>query len=475
MKILIINLPRYQGSSVTREGRCELLLNYRVDTPATLLIIASLLRKNNYEIDFIDANGLNIGKRDIIIRLKNKKYGCIIFTFVSEIIDHELSFCDLFKKINPSCTTIGFSWYAKNFGEEILNEFRNLDILIIDDPFSVIEDLIKNLDKSENLSDVGGIVYRNYNNEIKKNPKLNKRIKFNDLPIPAYDLLTTFKPYYIYSPLLRPYALIYAGKGCPFGCAYCNVANTKYSGKSAVNIIKELKVLKKLGKIKYIWFFDEIFTINRKRVVEICKKMIQEKIKIKWLCDSRVDLVDEELLRLMRKAGCIGIAYGIESGSQKILNSMNKGITIEQARNALKWTRKAHIPIQLNLIFGYIGENKKTLKETEFFVRNTLPEFLQITKMMALENTDFMHTAIKNEWMKEDLHWKTNLIVTRKKLINYSPYDLDLRGERKKLEKALYLNPKWWFICFRTLIRNPKLIMPIFGIILNKSQSINLL
>lgn len=468
MKILIINLPRYNGSSVTREGRCELIMHYRIDTPATLLIIASILREKNYQINFIDANGLNLSYKSISELLKNKKFDFVIFTIASAIIEHDIKICDIIKNLNPSCITMGYSWYARNFGREILNEYPNLDILIIDDPFSIIENLIECLENNKNLTNVKGIAYRDDNKKIQITHELDEKINFDGLPIPAYDLLHTFEPYYIYTPLLKPYALIYAGKGCPFGCVYCNVARTKYSGRSAESIVEELKLLKKKGNIKYVWFFDEIFTINRKRVVEVCKKIIEEKLKIKWLCDSRVDLVDEELLRLMRKAGCIGISYGVESGSQRILNAMNKGITIEQAKKALMWTRKAHIPIQLNLILGYIGENAKSINETKVFIKSALPEFLQVTKMMALNDTEFNKLALEKGWINESTDWKEIMKSTKKKIVNYEPFTLDLWGERKKLYRMLYYNPKWWFIVINTLLRNHNLILPMIGTLVTR-------
>ena len=475
MKVLIINLPRYEGSSVTREGRCELILDYRVDTPATLLIIASLLRNENQSIKFIDANGLNLSYNDLLNLLKIIKFECLIFTFNSQIIDYELRICSIIKRINPSCITVGYSWYARKFGNEILNEYDNLDILIVDDPFSIVGGLIKCLNSHDDLSKVNGIAFRNDENEITLNEKLIFKKKFNDLPLPAYDLLRTFKRYYIYSPLLSPYALVYAGKGCPFGCVYCNVANTIYSGKSAEKIIHELKILRKLGKVKYVWFFDEVFTINRRRTVEICKRIIKEGLKIKWFCDSRVDLVDKELLILMRKAGCIGISYGVESGSNKILNLMNKKITIEQAKKVLRWTRQVNIPIQLNLLVGYIGETKATLKETENFIREVMPEFIQVSIMQAHESTEFIKIALENNWIRGDLDWKKRLTAPHKKLRNYKPFELNLWELRESLPKMLVYNPKWWFHTIKTLMRNLSLIKPIFYTFLRKSQTISLI
>jgi radical SAM superfamily enzyme YgiQ (UPF0313 family) len=477
MNILILNLPRHKNASVTREGRCELILEHRVDTPATLLIIASILRAGDNQIDFIDANGFNLSYEAISEFLKGKNFDCVIFTFNSWIIDAELKVCDIVKRVNPSCITIGYSWYARKFGREILGEYPNLDVLIIEDPFSVIENVVKVLNKSGKIGDnrrIEGVAYRDHreqNQNIVISSTLSSRKTFEELPLPAYDLLPSFKPYHIYSLLLRPYALVYAGKGCPFSCNYCNVANTKYSGRSAESIIDELKLLKKLGNVKYVWFYDEIFTIKRKRVIEVCSGIIKERLNIKWFCDSRIDLVDKELLQIMKRAGCIGIAYGVESGSQKILNNMNKGLKIEQAKKALYWTRQVKIPFQLNIILGYIGEDKDTLRETESFVKAVLPDTLQVTKMMALEGTEFSKLAIERNWLKESLDWKENLKEHRSKLYNYEPFKLKLFKEQKKLQKLLYYNPNWWFISVRTLIHNPTLILPTMAVFFRMLRS----
>jgi len=467
MEILIINLPRYQNFSVTREGRCEIVSNNRVDTPAMLLIIASILRDLDHDIDFIDANGLNLHYNSIIKQLNNKKYDCAIFTFNSSIIDHELQICEVIKNQIPSCLTIGYSWYGLRFGKEIMEEFSNLDIMIIDDPFSVIKKLISSLSNEGDITKVGGIVYRN-EKEIIQNAELDQKIKFKDLPIPAYDLLTSFNHNYIFSPLLRPYALVYAGKGCPFRCNYCPVANTKYGGRSAETIVEELKLLKKVGNIRYVWFYDEIFTINRKRVIEVCKKIMEEKLNIKWFCDSRVELVDLELLKWMKKAGCIGISYGVESGSQKILDSMNKGNTVKQAINALKLTRIVGIPIQLNLLLGYDGESIDTLEETRSFVKQVIPEILQITRVFPMHGTNFTKLAFENNWIKSDTSWKKLLTEQDTLLENYEPFNLNLENEFQKIRKILYFNPKWYLICLKTLLMNYHLIIPLFGIFVHK-------
>ncbi|MBN1800501.1 MAG: radical SAM protein [Candidatus Lokiarchaeota archaeon] len=460
---------------MTREGRCELLAPYRIDPPATLLIIASILREKNHDIEFIDANGLNLDYSYVNKFFKKRFFDVVIFTFAAKISDYELKICEIVKGANPECITIGYSWYGKYFYQEILSEYPNLDILMIEDPFSIIEDLITTIENKGELNNIGGISYRNSNKNIKINRELKKRVKIEDLPLPAYDLVKSFQNYHIFSPLLRPYALVYAGKGCPYSCQYCLVANTKYSSRTADSIVKELKYLQNEKCVKYVWFFDEIFTLNRKKIIEMCVKIKKEKIKIKWFCDSRVELVDLKMLKMMKKAGCIGISYGVESGSQKILNSMNKGTKVSQAMQALQWTRKARIPIQLNLLLGYVGENEETLKETEIFVKNTLPEILQISKISPMFGSEFVKLCLKNQWIDDRSSWKEKLNASPSDLKNYPPLSLDLDKEIKKLRKILRFNPKWWIITLFTLLRNKDLILPVVGAFLKHSSSINLI
>ena len=177
----------------------------------------------------------------------------------------------------------------------------------------------------------------------------------------------------------------------------------------------------------------------------------------------------------MKAAGCIGIAYGIESGSQMIMNNMKKSISVSQAINALKWTKEARIPRQLNLILGYIGENNYTLKETENFIRLTLPEILQVSIIIAMSGTEFTKKAIESNWIGNNITWQEKITDLRLEKARYEPYQLDLIKETKILYKVLLLNPKWWLNGIKTLINNPKLILPIIGIIVNRSKSIKII
>jgi anaerobic magnesium-protoporphyrin IX monomethyl ester cyclase len=458
MDILIVNLPRYRGIPVFREGRCEQVDRNQIATPASLLIAASILRKQGHKINFVDANAFDLSFRDISKLIQEEKVDCVLFSFNSFVLNHDLSVCKLTKKIDKNCITIGYSWYSRFYAEEILKEYPDLDVLIVGRPLPVIGDIVKCLYKNRDLEKIGGIAYRAGNGQIEVNTKITTKKAFADLPLPAYDLLPSFKPYRLLGSF-SPFALVISGEGCPYGCKFCNVAKSRYDCRSPSGVTEELLILERFARIKYVWFFEEVFTIDRERTVEICERIAQKNIGIKWFCSTRVDLVDESLLRLMHRCGCIGISYGVESGNQSILNSMYKWFSIEQAKTALCWTRKAHIPIQMNLVLGYRGETAETLKETETLVRTILPERLQAGIARLSPGSEFAEEEFENHYNNKKISWK-NRIAGK---IDSTHHNLNsrLRHEIKRINRILFTHPKWWISSASSLMWNRDLILPL--------------
>ncbi|MCW4030602.1 MAG: radical SAM protein [Candidatus Bathyarchaeota archaeon] len=453
LELLLVNPPKYNGFSVTREERCEEVTRYLVLMPATLLLLASALRKQGHHVELVDANAFNLGIEELTKKFDNKKFDCVLFPFNSYVIWQDMKICGIAKKSNQSCKTISFSFYSRVIAKELLSNYEELDIQIVGSPFSVVPRLIKCFADNDNVETVRGIAYRKNNHEIVVNNTIKEKA-LADFPLPAYDLLPSFKPYYIIDPHLTPVALVISGIGCPFSCNFCNYAQTGYETRPIYSIIDELRLLKRLGNLKYVWFYDASFTVNRKRATAICEAIIKEGLHFKWFCDSRVDSVDQELLTLMRKSGCIGISYGVESGCQRILDAMGKGCTIEQARKALIWTRKARIMVQMNMIIGYPGENVTSLNESKAFIKEILPENLQIATLQVVPGTAlFRETALNHEKAE-----KNDLAPCFK----YRE-SKQLNDEITRMKRILLFNPKWWLLSARSLSLNPELVLPLLG------------
>jgi len=184
---------------------------------------------------------------------------------------------------------------------------------------------------------------------------------------------------------------VVASRGCPYFCTFCRqpiMWKRKVRTRSPDNIIEELKFLDKMGVRNFI-FHSDTFTIDKKMVIEFCKKLIEEGLHMKWACNSRVDTIDREMLKWMKKAGCWMIAYGIESGSQKILNNVKKDITLKHSRQAVKWANEAGIKVYGYFVIGLSGETKETIRETIDFSKELDLTFAIFHIGVPYPGTDF--------------------------------------------------------------------------------------
>ncbi len=255
------------------------------------------------------------------------------------------------------------------------------------------------------LSSIRGLAWRRHG-EIKLNPDRNFIPDLNELPLPRHDML----PLDNYRmPLIKgPYAFIVPSRGCPAGCKYC-IKHVSYNYavrlRTAENILAELWSLKKLG-VNNVMMYADLFTVNREQVISICQAMIEEKIDMQWMCNSRVDYVDEEMLSLMGQAGCHMISWGIESGSEEILKRARKGANPAKAEQSLRWARQAGIKNFGYFIIGLPGETEETIKQTIAFSK-TLPLNVAIFHIAApYPGTPFFYEVVENGWFRPGTNWE---------------------------------------------------------------------
>ncbi len=255
------------------------------------------------------------------------------------------------------------------------------------------------------FSPIKGLAWR-CAGQIKLNPDRPFIPDLNDLPLPRHDMLPLD---HYRMPLIKgPYSFVVPSRGCPAGCKYC-IKHVSYNYsvrlRSAENIMAELRSLKKLG-INNVMMYADLFTVNRDQVISICKAMIEEKIDMQWMCNSRVDYVDEEMLQLMGQAGCHMISWGIESGSEEVLKRARKGANPAKAEQALKWARKAGIKNFGYFIIGLPGETEETIQQTIAFSK-TLPLNVAIFHIAApYPGTPFFYEVVENGWFRPGTNWE---------------------------------------------------------------------
>lgn len=256
-----------------------------------------------------------------------------------------------------------------------------------------------------NLSHIKGLVWRKQS-EIQINPDRPFIPDLDDLPMPLHHLLPLDK---YRMPLMKgPFSFIVTSRGCPAGCKYCiKHVSYQYSVRihSPERIMQELWLLHDLG-IHNIHMYADLFTVNREQVMELCQRIVDEKLPLRWTCNSRVDFVDEEMLKIMGQAGCWMISWGIESGNELILKRAAKGADPKKAHRALTWAKQAGIKNWGYFIIGLPGETEETIRETIAFSK-TLPLELALFHIAApYPGTPFFFDVVKNNWFKEGTRWE---------------------------------------------------------------------
>jgi len=240
------------------------------------------------------------------------------------------------------------------------------------------------------LKKVPGITYRE-EAKIRSNPSGSPILELDALPFPAFHLLPMGK-YRLHPPFGRgsPVMPIITSRGCPYRCIFCSksVFGKKYRANCPDYVINEVRLLNEKFGVKEIKFYDDVFTFDKKRVVSICTQLKEMGVDIPWTCETRVNLVDEELLGIMKDSGCYMIAYGVESGNQGILNSLKKDITLEQAIRAFELTKEAGIETVAYFMIGAPWETPDAIKDTIEFAKKLDPDFVQFSTTTPYPGTE---------------------------------------------------------------------------------------
>lgn len=279
------------------------------------------------------------------------------------------------------------------------------DAVVIGEGEETIVDLMSALEGRRSLATIKGITFREGEAVI-----INERRKIvkdiDSLPFPAYHLF----PIEYYRLLREAHASrtdflmpVLSSRGCPFQCTFCYRMEKGYRLRSNESIIEEIKMLKRDYNINYIIFSDELLMVSEKRAIGLCESFIKSKLNIKWNCTGRLNYAKPEVLKLMKKAGCVLIKYGIESLDDDALKDMKKNLTVEQIIIGIKSTLKAGISPGLNIIFGNIGDNKVTLRRgVEFLLKyDDSAQMRTIRPVTPYPGSELYYYAIKKGLLKD--------------------------------------------------------------------------
>jgi radical SAM superfamily enzyme YgiQ (UPF0313 family) len=300
---------------------------------------------------------------------------------------------------------------------------------------------------SHRLSGIRGLAWRQ-GGEIVINPDRPFIENLDDLPLPRHDLLPL--DHYRIPMIKGPYAFVVTSRGCPAGCRFC-IKHVTYGNsvrvRSPESIMEELWMLHDLG-VHNVNMYADLFTVDREQVVRLCQLILKEDLKVRWMCNSRVDFVDEEMLRLMGLAGCWMIAWGIESANEGVLRRVRKGYRPEQVEQALNWARAAGIKNWGYFIIGLPGETEETIRQTIDFAKQ-LPLDLALFHIAAPHpGTPFFFEVVEKGWFRPGTCWE-EVDMDRSTVLDYPnlPAErIEYWARRAFREWALRPGPIWTYL-----------------------------
>lgn len=415
MRVLLIQPPHIYPYGIRMPDCFPLNLGY----------IASIIRKK-HDVEVFDIWGNELPETDVKEKIKKIDYDVVGITALSTQFNYIRWLANEIKKYNKAKIIVGGALAIHS--SDILLKNTKVDITVIGEGELTIQDLLENHD---NLKEVKGIAFRKNKKIIKTSPR--EYIKDLDtIPFPAWELFPTEK--YINMSVFRDDGRkiqMITGRGCPYNCIFCSKNFKGVRLRSVGNIKKEIKELKKRYGIRFIEFVDELVIVSKKRGYKLCGTL--EKLNVRWSCQGRLNIVDYPLLKTMKKAGCKRIGYGIESGSQRILNIMNKQVDVKQAEKTILDTERAGLAMHPQMIFGMLGEDRGSLKETIDFCKRTHISLHGMFTATPLPGSWLYDYCIKNGMIKDELKYIKGLTGTDILYVNLTEFP-DEEFDRIKTE-----------------------------------------
>jgi len=395
-KILLVNPPSGKnGAKFIREGRCQQELGVwtTVWPPVSLAITGNILKKTGYYIKIIDCPIENVSWNLLEIIIKEFKPDLIISSISTPTLKSDLDIVSISKNINNNIKIAVFGVHVTVMPEDALKLAPELDFVIRGEPEITASCLANAIFKKENLEVITGTSHIK-DGKIKNNPDREFINNLDELPFPAWSEID--RKLYKLPITGEKFLLAIPHRGCPFNCIFC--ASKPYYGRktrfrSPEKFVDELAWVGDEFKIKNFLFWAETYTINKEFVLNVNKEILKRKLKIKWVCNSRVDTIDEEMITSMKEAGCWMIGFGIESGNQKILDAAGKKITLDQIRKTIKMTKDHGLTTTGHVIIGLPGESKDTALETIKFINNLPMDFAQFYTAAPWPGTDLFNYA----------------------------------------------------------------------------------
>jgi anaerobic magnesium-protoporphyrin IX monomethyl ester cyclase len=485
LDVLVLNPPSPDGDLFLRDiARVGRRTRDGIIWPQTALAqIAAVVQEGGYRVDVIDAIGLGMSWEDFERYMWKHKPRFMVIHATAPTLTNDMRTTFVGKAVGSVTMAIGT--HVTPMSRETLESYPTLDVVVRGEPELTIMDVIRSVDRAaaaekaldtvavgnldmtapwrklpfpdasylttrgrflgpspqlvaRALRETLGVGVRNEHGEVQINPDRPFIEDLDTLPVPLHDKLP-WRKYKV--PIVGgPYTFVLTSRGCPAGCRYCIKHVTYQSSvrhRSPDHVLKEMYMLKEMG-MHHIHFEADLFTVKKEFVYDLCNAIIRDGIKMRWSCNSRVDFVDEEQLRLMRKAGCFMIAWGLESGSEAVLKRARKGTTVKRIEETIAASHRAGIKNWGYFIIGLPGESVASIRETIDLSKRIPVDIGLFHIATPYPGTPFYYESVANGWI--DMERWEDYDMYAHTVLNYpelSSKDLEYWARRAAREWSL--------------------------------------
>lgn len=398
MKILFLNLP--YKFPISRASRWpEKTKSGTMYYPYWICYAAGVCMDQGYDVDLVDCIAKKMTTRDVVKLVTDSKADYIMGEITTSTCSHDYKVIHAIKSANPDKTILIGGTHATVLSEQVMAQCPGIDIVVRQEYDFTIDEVITNKD---DLSRVRGITYRRNDGTVIRQPDRPWLEDLDQLPMVSkvYEKFLDVHDYcyaFAQSPMLQ----VFSSRGCPFRCNFCSypesMSGRRFRCRSVSNFVDELAYIHThMPYIREIFIEDDTFTVNKKRVAEICDEIRRRGLKLVWSCNARADTLDYATMKKMKEAGCRLLVVGYESGNQKVLDETRKGIRLENSLRFARNAKKLNIKVFGCFMIGLKGDTRETIEDTFRFAKKVYPDMCFFQQAVPFPGTAFY------QWVKEN-------------------------------------------------------------------------
>jgi anaerobic magnesium-protoporphyrin IX monomethyl ester cyclase len=405
-----------------------LLIMHECNTPYNVFpyglgYLAAIARDAGHDVTIFDQATSHQSEDELYSFIKaEKSFDCIGLGFKAAYFHIALRLAKAIKSASRN-TPLILGGSCPSASPAYILKKLNADYVLVGEAEISFLKFLEMLESKISLKDVPGLYWRE-NDEINMTTKGNAPHNLDEIPFPAWDLFD-MKSYTFpgrvpgVNNLVRALGMI-TTRGCPYSCKFCFRLETSYRMRSVENCIEEVKQLLSRYKINYIGFHDDLFMCSKKRTIDFCESILKNNLKFNWDCNGRFNIADREQLRFMKKAGCVLVAYGLESGDQRILNEMDKKITVEQIFEVAAITKEEGMLVSVPSMFGLPNETEESLNKTvnAIIKATSWHDKRTIRPMQPYPGSPYWDECIERGLVKDEDDFFSRYVSSEKRIVN---------------------------------------------------------